>query len=136
MTALMKDNDRLYVLGDKIIHDKSGVFTFEMHYDLQGKYIGQLQTNMLDTFDTGGPDDLFFKAEIIDGLPCVNGKPIPDLTSEEISLARKNSAVCDTCAGVGCCEQDCDQRRFDRPEHYDPYDDVADSDEDETTAHG
>jgi len=53
-----------------------------MHYDSNGRYVGQKQTNVLDD----GPD-FFFEAEIINGIPCVDGHPVADLTQEEMSKA-------------------------------------------------
>lgn len=58
-----------------------GSFTFEMIYDQSGAYIGQYQDDVL------GYGTIFLGAEIIDGLPCVNRKPIPNLTPEEMAAA-------------------------------------------------
>lgn len=58
------------------------VFTFEMHYDMAGRYVGQRQTNVLDD----GPD-FFFKADIVNGRPHVDGVEIPDLSAERMAGA-------------------------------------------------
>ena len=49
----------------------------------KGVYVGQTQANMVDD----GPPTFFFKAEMIDGIPCVNGKPVPPLAPEQMLLA-------------------------------------------------
>lgn len=63
--------------------DHSEVFRFEMVYDERGVYLGQWQTNMLDD----GPD-FFFKADMINGRPHVDGKPVANLTEEEMRSVR------------------------------------------------
>lgn len=57
---------------------------FAMHYDKCGTYVGQTQENMFDN----DPPSFFFKPEMIDGNPCVNGEPIPPLTKEQMRRAK------------------------------------------------
>ena len=56
-------------------------YTFEMIYDQSGAYLGQYQDDVL------GDGTIFIRAEMIDGLPCVNGRPIPNLTQDEMASA-------------------------------------------------
>jgi len=59
------------------------IIVFIKHYDASGVYIGQTQENMIDQ----SPPVFFFRPEIIDGLPCVNGVPVPALTKEQMASA-------------------------------------------------
>lgn len=68
--------------GDGFIKfDPENDYTFEMLFDSSGAYRGQTQ----DDFFDGGT--VFISAENIDGVPCVNGTPIPPLTTEEMAEA-------------------------------------------------
>lgn len=73
---------KIVVYGEGFMeYDPDDGFTFEMIYDANGKYLGQNQDNIMD----GG--SIFLSANIIGGVPCVNGKPIAPLTAEEMTAA-------------------------------------------------
>lgn len=65
--------------------DDDSIFTFIMHYDEAGVYVGQTQSNMMDDDST----DIFFRADIVNGKPCVNGVPVPPLTKEAMAGAEE-----------------------------------------------
>lgn len=72
--------------SDGYIWDRSDqtLSDFVMHYDGKGEYVGQTQENMIDD----QPPSFFFRPEIIDGKPCVNGKPVMPLTKEQMESAQ------------------------------------------------
>jgi hypothetical protein len=75
----------LQKFGDRFVWDSGDIFTWEMHYDLTGRYIGQVQENILDD----GPC-FFFRASTNHlGLPYVNdpGSIVPSLTFEQMREA-------------------------------------------------
>jgi len=73
--AIVKAGDRYKVFNPWEL------YTFDMVYDLEGNYIGQIQDN---AFEEG---TIFLSADMIDGKPCVDGKPIPPLTKEKMEQA-------------------------------------------------
>jgi hypothetical protein len=76
--------------GDGFIkYDPEEVCTFELLYDKDGIYRGQNQDNVMDA------GTLFIGAEMINGVPCVNGKPMKPLTSEEMAQAAEYQAAID-----------------------------------------
>lgn len=72
---------RTYRTPNGYTWDSEALFTWEMHYDLKGVYLGQTQSDM------EGWGDIYFSAEIIDGNPCVDGFPIPRLSQERMEKA-------------------------------------------------
>ena len=59
--------------------------THTLVYSSDGVYLGQYQPNCMDD-DFEAPAELWFGAELVGGAPSVDGKPIPNLTPEEIAL--------------------------------------------------
>jgi hypothetical protein len=68
-------------IGNKYMWDSGSIFTWEMHYNEKGEYIGQVQS---DVYSEG---EIFLSPEYINGLPCVNGKPVTALTANEMKNA-------------------------------------------------
>lgn len=77
----MQHEPKLYKNANGYTWDSGHVFTWLMHYNADGTYKGQTQ------MDVQGDGDLYFSAEIIDGVPCVDGKPARSLTPEEMANA-------------------------------------------------
>lgn len=61
--------------------DSQDIFTWIMHYNKDGSYRGQTQSDVM------GEGDILLPAEMIDGFPCVNGKPVKPLSAEEMACA-------------------------------------------------
>ena len=61
--------------------DSGSLFTWIMHYDANGVYRGQTQSDVM------GEGDIFIGPEIIDGVPCVNGEPVVPLSQEQMAAA-------------------------------------------------
>lgn len=55
-----------------------------MYYDPCGVYVGQEQPNMLDDSSS----TLFFKAELVGGLPAVDGVVVEPLSAEQMHSAK------------------------------------------------
>lgn len=60
----------------------AGCCVWEMHYDANGVYIGQVQDNYEDS------GTIFLEADIVDGMPCVNGIPVDSLSKEKMLQAK------------------------------------------------
>lgn len=74
--------ERIAVYGDGFIkYDTDESITFEMLYDADGQYRGQNQDNMIEA------GTIFLSAQMINGLPCVNGRPVAPLTEEQMAAA-------------------------------------------------
>ena len=78
----MSKEGTLYKTQNGFTWESHGLFTWEMKYDIDGVYIGQIQDDMVE----GGI--VFLRATNIDGVPCVNGKPVPQLTPSEMKGAK------------------------------------------------
>lgn len=62
--------------------DHSEFGTFVLYYDQHGNYLGQVQ----DLVD--GDGTIFLAAEIVDGVPCVDGEPMTPMSEEEMARAQ------------------------------------------------
>lgn len=78
------DTGRLYATLDGFNWDSGEVFTWIMHYDKNGNYVGQTQ------MDVQGDGNLYLSAEMINGQPCVNGKPVEPLSDEDMRRAEQH----------------------------------------------
>lgn len=75
------ENGRLYKTQSGFSWDSEDIFTWILHYNHDGSYRGQTQS------DVEGDGDIFLSAHMIDGVPHVNGKPAKCLTKEEMDSA-------------------------------------------------
>lgn len=73
--------------GTFLTYNPNRIWTLEMHYAADGTYLGQYQDDAID----GGR--LYCSAEQINGLPCVNEKPIEPLSIELREAAEPSSRV-------------------------------------------
>lgn len=64
-----------------ITYNPYDLFTFELVYNKEGEYIGQIQDDVYD----GGK--LFLSATIVDGKPCVDNHVMQPLTSKDMDCA-------------------------------------------------
>lgn len=78
----MNELSKLYKVHNGFTWDSGDIFTWLMHYNEDGSYKGQTQMDVM------GDGDIYLSAEIIDGIPCVNGKPVKSLTAEEMEAAK------------------------------------------------
>jgi hypothetical protein len=71
--------------GTYLTYNPYHIWTFDLHYSAEGDYLGQYQD---DAYDGGR---LYCSAEMIDGNPCVNGKPMAPLSAELRASAEPTS---------------------------------------------
>lgn len=70
------------VTENRLIWESGGIFTWNLHYDREGNYVGQEQENMFDE----EPRTLFFKPLYDEeGKPTVNDEVIEPLSEETIA---------------------------------------------------
>lgn len=77
----MANRETLTKIGNRYVWDSGSIFTFEMHYNEKGEYIGQTQMNVQDS------GDIFISPEYINGKPYVNGKPVASLSDSDMKTA-------------------------------------------------
>jgi hypothetical protein len=71
--------------GTFLTYNPYQIWTFDMHYAADGTYLGQWQDDAID----GGR--LYLSANDVDGVPCVNGKPVAPLSAELRETAEPTS---------------------------------------------
>lgn len=87
MSEYRENNGQWSVTDNGFEWDSCDIYTWTMQFDETGNYVSQTQENMMWT-NKEDPMVLTFSAELIDGVPCVNGKPVDSMSEAEFEMAK------------------------------------------------